>query len=72
MLALRARIREDIEKAETDSNLRNYETEVVDQLVEQALSSTRPDGRAQIDQSSKTRRTSTRATRRRSSSTYSA
>ena len=36
MLALRARIREDIEKAETDSNLRNYEIEVVDQLVEQA------------------------------------
>ena len=36
MLALRARIREDIEKAETESNLRNYETGVVDKLVEQA------------------------------------
>jgi trigger factor len=36
MLALRARIREDIEKAETETNLRNYETEVVDKLVEQA------------------------------------
>nr|AHZ45589.1 trigger factor [uncultured bacterium] len=36
MLALRARIREDIEKAENDTALRNYETEVVDKLVEMA------------------------------------
>ena len=36
MLALRARIREDIEKAESDAALRNYETEVVDALAEQA------------------------------------
>ena len=36
ILALRARIREDIEKAENDQALRNYETEVVDALVEQA------------------------------------
>ena len=36
LLALRARIREDIEKAENDAALRNYETEVVDALVEQA------------------------------------
>ena len=36
VLALRARIREDIENAENESALRNYETEVVDALVEQA------------------------------------
>jgi trigger factor len=36
LLALRARIREDIEKAESEAALRNYETEVVDALVEQA------------------------------------
>jgi trigger factor len=36
LLALRARIREDIEKAENDAALRNYETEVVDALAEQA------------------------------------
>ena len=36
ILALRARIREDIEKAEGDAALRNYETEVVDALAEQA------------------------------------
>jgi trigger factor len=36
VLALRARIREDIEKAENDTALRNYETEVVDALAEQA------------------------------------
>jgi trigger factor len=36
MLALRARIREDIDKAETETNLRNYETEVVDKLVQQS------------------------------------
>lgn len=36
LLALRARIREDIEKAENEQILRNYETEVVDALAEQA------------------------------------
>jgi trigger factor len=36
MLALRARIREDIDKAENESKLREYETEVVDKLVEMA------------------------------------
>lgn len=36
LLALRARIREDIEKAESEAALRNYETEVVDALAEQA------------------------------------
>ena len=36
VLALRARIREDIEKAEDEQILRNYETEVVDALAEQA------------------------------------
>jgi trigger factor len=36
VLALRARIREDIEKAEDEQILRNYETEVVDSLAEQA------------------------------------
>jgi trigger factor len=34
--ALRSRIREDIEKSETESVLRNYETELVDKLAEQA------------------------------------
>ena len=36
VLALRVRIREDIEKAESESALRNYETEVLDALVDQA------------------------------------
>jgi trigger factor len=36
LLALRARIREDIEKAESEQILRNYETEIVDALAEQA------------------------------------
>jgi trigger factor len=36
LLALRVRVREDIEKAEGDAALRSYETEVVDALVEQA------------------------------------
>jgi trigger factor len=36
LLALRARIREDIEKAETEQVMRAYETEAVDALVEQA------------------------------------
>jgi trigger factor len=36
ILALRARIREDIEKAETDQAMRTFETEVVDALAEQA------------------------------------
>ena len=34
LLALRARVREDIEKAETEENLRQYELAVVDALVE--------------------------------------
>ncbi|HWC29583.1 MAG TPA: trigger factor [Dehalococcoidia bacterium] len=36
LLALRAKIREDIEKAETEANLRAYETAAVDALAEQA------------------------------------
>jgi trigger factor len=36
LLALRAKIREDIEKAETEANLRSYETSAVDALAEQA------------------------------------
>jgi trigger factor len=36
LLALRAKIREDIEKAETEANLRAYETAAVDALVEMA------------------------------------
>jgi trigger factor len=36
LLALRAKIREDIEKAENDANLRAYETAVVDALADQA------------------------------------
>jgi trigger factor len=36
LLALRAKIREDIEKAETEAALRTYETQAVDALVEQA------------------------------------
>jgi trigger factor len=36
LLALRAKIREDIEKAENEANLRAYETAVVDALAEQA------------------------------------
>jgi trigger factor len=36
LLALRAKIREDIEKAENEANLRAYETTVVDALAEQA------------------------------------
>jgi trigger factor len=36
LLALRAKIREDIEKAENDANLRAYETAVVDALAAQA------------------------------------
>jgi trigger factor len=36
LLALRAKIREDIEKAENESALRAYETQAVDALVEQA------------------------------------
>ena len=36
LLALRAKIREDIEKAETETNLREYELKVVDALADQA------------------------------------
>jgi trigger factor len=36
LLALRAKIREDIEKAANDANLRSYETAVVDALADQA------------------------------------
>jgi trigger factor len=36
LLALRAKIREDIEKSETEAALRTYETQAVDALVEQA------------------------------------
>ena len=36
LLALRAKIREDIEKAETEAALRAYETQAVDALVEQS------------------------------------
>jgi trigger factor len=36
LLALRARIREDIEKAENEQALRKYETQVIDALVERA------------------------------------
>jgi trigger factor len=36
LLALRAKIREDIEKSETEAALRAYETQAVDALVEQA------------------------------------
>jgi trigger factor len=36
LLALRAKIREDIEKAESEANLRDYELKVVDALADQA------------------------------------